>query len=68
MKCKEIENGRSCPWEDCPDFDNDWCDNCPSKEDDKPAHIAPQRNGSATDFDSVCGGPIPPGAAFKEDI
>ena len=34
MKCKEIENGRSCPWEDCPDFDNDWCDNCPSKEDD----------------------------------
>lgn len=34
MKCKEIENGRSCPWEDCPDFNNDWCKNCPSYEDE----------------------------------
>lgn len=28
--CAEIENGRHCPWEDSPDFDNDWCNDCPS--------------------------------------
>ena len=35
MRCKEFENGRSCPWEDTPDFDNSWCENCPSFVPDK---------------------------------
>ena len=34
MKCKEIENGRSCPWEDYIDFDNSWCENCQSYENE----------------------------------
>ena len=34
MRCKEIENGRPCPWEDTPEFNNDWCNDCPSCEKD----------------------------------
>ncbi len=47
MKCKEIENGRSCPWEDCPDFNNDWCKNCASYEKEPVAnqHTCPYYQG-----------------------
>ena len=63
MKCKEIENGRSCPWEDCPDFDNDWCKNCASYEKEPVAnqHTCPYYQGVCnvkTSFTSAAGPPI----------